>query len=82
MCSRSFPDDIQINKKHWNEIAKRNNPRRAEFLRKIRNNYAYLDEVEPKISSYLQNVKGKRIIVPQHLVAIDFTEEASNAMRG
>jgi ubiquinone/menaquinone biosynthesis C-methylase UbiE len=46
-------------------IAKRNNPRRAEFLRKIRDNYPYLEEIEPEISPYLQNIKGKRIIVPQ-----------------
>ncbi len=65
MRSRDFSDDIRINKKHWDEIAKRDNPRRAEFLRKIRDNYLYLEEIEPKISSYLQNIRGKKIIVPQ-----------------
>ena len=32
-------DDIQINKKHWDEMAKRDNPTRAKFLRMIRDNY-------------------------------------------
>lgn len=63
--SKSFPDYAQINKKHWDEIAKRDNPRRAEFLRKIRDNYPYLEEIEPKISPYLRSIKGKRVIVPQ-----------------
>ena len=65
MSSANFSDDSRINKRFWDEIAKRNNPRRVDFLSKIRNNYPYLEEVEPKISPYLQNIKGKRIIVPQ-----------------
>lgn len=65
MRSKSFSDDIRINKKHWDELAKRDNPRRAEFLRKIRDNRTYLEKIEPKISPHLQNIEGKKIIVPQ-----------------
>jgi SAM-dependent methyltransferase len=65
MDSDNFSDDIRINKRHWDEIAKRDNLRRVEFLSKIRDNCPYLEEMEPKISPYLQNIKGKKIIIPQ-----------------
>ncbi len=65
MSREILSEDIRINKKYWNEIARRKDSRRTEFLRKICNNYTYLDDVEPRLSIYLKDIKGKRIIVPQ-----------------
>lgn len=58
-------DYVQQNKRHWNAIAKRDWPKRAEMLTQIRDGAPYLDNMEPKIAPYLRNIQGKRIIVLQ-----------------
>ena len=58
-------DYIRVNKRHWNAIAKRDQSRKAEMLKQIRDGAPYLEKWEPKIASYLKDIKGKKIIVPQ-----------------
>jgi ubiquinone/menaquinone biosynthesis C-methylase UbiE len=56
---------VEINREHWDAIAKRADPKKAEYLRLIRDGHPYLEKMEPKISPYLQKIHGKKIIVPQ-----------------
>jgi hypothetical protein len=56
---------VEINREHWDAIAKRGDPKKAEYLRLIRDDYPYLEKMEPKIFPYLQKIQGKKIIVPQ-----------------
>ncbi len=58
-------DYIRVNKWHWNAIAKSDQSRKAEMLKQIRDGAPYLEKWEPKIASYLKDIKGKKIIVPQ-----------------
>jgi len=58
-------NSVEINRKHWEAIAKRNEPQKAEYLNLIRDDHQYLEKIEPKIFPYLQKIQGKRIIVPQ-----------------
>jgi SAM-dependent methyltransferase len=65
MKAESYTDYVQVNKKHWNAIARHSNPERRKYLKLIRDGYPYLENIEPKISLYLQDIKGKDVIVPQ-----------------
>ena len=65
MATESYSDYVQVNKKHWNAIARHSNPERRKNMKLIRDGYPYLENIEPKISPYLQDIKGKDIIVPQ-----------------
>lgn len=62
---RTFKDYLRINKRHWDVIADRDPVKKAEMLRQIVEDADYLEKWEPKLSSYLKRIKGKRIIVPQ-----------------
>lgn len=65
MKASSNSDYVQANERHWNAIAETSNPERKKYLKLIKDGYPYLENIEPKISPYLQNIKGKDIIVPQ-----------------
>lgn len=65
MKAESYSDYVQVNKKHWNVTARHSNPERRKYLKLIRDGYPYLENIEPKISPYLRDIKGKEIIVPQ-----------------
>jgi 2-polyprenyl-3-methyl-5-hydroxy-6-metoxy-1,4-benzoquinol methylase len=58
---------LKVNKRHWDAIAKSARYRRekAGILKRMRDNNAYLEKLEPKLNPYLTHIKGKRIIVPQ-----------------
>ena len=58
-------DYTRVNKRQWNAIGKRDQSRKAEMLRQIKVGAPYLEKWEPKIASYLKDIKGKKIIVPQ-----------------
>jgi ubiquinone/menaquinone biosynthesis C-methylase UbiE len=56
---------VEINRKHWDAIAKRSDPQKADYLRLIRDGHPYLEKIEPKIFPYLRKIQGKKIIIPQ-----------------
>jgi ubiquinone/menaquinone biosynthesis C-methylase UbiE len=58
-------DYVEINRKHWNAIAKRSDKQKAQYLRLIRDDRSYLEKIEPRIFPYLQKIQGKKIIIPQ-----------------
>jgi ubiquinone/menaquinone biosynthesis C-methylase UbiE len=63
--SKSFRNYLEVNKRHWNAIAERDRPKKADMLKQIGEKSAYLEKWEPKLSPYLRHIRGKRIIVPQ-----------------
>jgi SAM-dependent methyltransferase len=64
--SESPKDYVQMNKRHWNAIAKRERANKADMFRQIKDDASvYLEKYEPKLGQYLKRIKGKRIIVPQ-----------------
>jgi ubiquinone/menaquinone biosynthesis C-methylase UbiE len=65
MQRQSYVDRIRINKRHWDSLAVIDWPKKAEMRKKIRDDYPYLENVEPKIAPYLRNVRGKKIVVLQ-----------------
>jgi len=63
--SEASEDYVQVNKRHWNELAKRNQAKRTDMLKEIGDGTSYVEKWEPKLSPYLKRIKGKKIIVPQ-----------------
>jgi SAM-dependent methyltransferase len=56
----------EINKRHWNAIAQRERANKMDMFRLIKEDVSsYFEKWEPKLAPYLENVNGKRIIVPQ-----------------
>jgi len=56
---------IEVNKKHWNVIARRDYRKKRKFVKQIRDGYPYLEKREPMIAPYLRDISGKRIIAMQ-----------------
>lgn len=56
---------ISMNKKHWNAIALYDWPKKADLRKQIRDGLPYLEQNEPKLSSHLGDVIGKKVIVLQ-----------------
>jgi ubiquinone/menaquinone biosynthesis C-methylase UbiE len=59
-------DYIRMNKRHWDAIATKNwAKKRAELPDIVRDPDSYLKRIEPYLHPYLEDVKGKRVIVLQ-----------------
>lgn len=58
-------DSVQVNKRHWDVWARRDWPYKTERLKLIKESGQYLEEFEPKLAPYLQDIKGKNVIVLQ-----------------
>jgi len=56
---------VRINKRHWDAIATRDWNKKLEELRQVKEDASYIEKWEPKIASYLNEIAGKKIIVPQ-----------------
>jgi len=54
-----------MNKRHWDAIALRDWPKKADLRKQIRDGLPYLEQMEPKLSSHLGVVIGKKVIVLQ-----------------
>jgi ubiquinone/menaquinone biosynthesis C-methylase UbiE len=56
---------LEVNKRHWDAIAKRDYPKKRKSVKQIRDGYPYLEKKEPMIAPYLKDISGKQIIVLQ-----------------
>jgi len=65
MKNEDFRNYVQINKLHWDAIATRDWHKKIEELRQVKEDASYIEKWEPKIASYLNEIAGKKIIVPQ-----------------
>jgi 2-polyprenyl-3-methyl-5-hydroxy-6-metoxy-1,4-benzoquinol methylase len=56
---------IQINKRHWDALAKRDWAKKAELRKQIRDGADYIEMMEPKLGPYLKDIAEKKVIVLQ-----------------
>jgi 2-polyprenyl-3-methyl-5-hydroxy-6-metoxy-1,4-benzoquinol methylase len=61
----SASDRVRMNKQYWDAIAVRTQQEKLHLIEQIRRGAPYLEEIEPKLASYLSDIKGKKVIVLQ-----------------
>jgi len=65
MQSENADDHVRTNKQHWDAMATRDWPKKANLRKKIRDDAPYLEMMEPKIAPYLKDINGRKVIVLQ-----------------
>jgi len=65
MQSDSVGERVGMNKRYWDAIAARDWPKKADLRKQIRDGASYLEQAEPKMSAYLRDIRGKKVIVLQ-----------------
>lgn len=58
-------DYVKMNRLHWNALADRWWKERASLLQQVKNDSAYIEQMEPKMAPYLRKIRGKKVIVLQ-----------------
>lgn len=65
MHSKNSENYIEMNKLHWDAKALSDWQKKADLRKQIRDGASYLEMMEPKLSRYLRDIYGKKIIVLQ-----------------
>jgi len=62
---QSTDDILKINREYWNKRAIREKAEKEKWLKRIKSNAPYIEEMEPKLAPYLKDIVNKKIIVLQ-----------------